>query len=491
MNIQASRVEKSFGNNKVLHSASINIKPGTVHAFMGENGAGKSTLMNIIIGDLTFDKGTILIDGCEVNPYETPNKKISFIRQELNLVSELTVYENMYLGKISSFVVNDKRLIKDASKILERLGLELDPTKKIKQLSIGEKQMVEIAKGLIDDCEVLIMDEPTAALTDKEITKLFEIINELKKHGVAIVYISHRMKEIFEISDTITVMRDGVFIEEFQTDSVSENQLINCMVGREIEFTNGNQRSDVGNLILEVDNLTSKDQQFKNISFKVHEGEIVGLAGLMGSKRTEIFEAIANVSQVDSGEVLYFGNPIQNTSIKSTIEKGIAFVTEDRKQSGLFLDFDIKTNIGIPNRNLVSSHGILKRDKEIKLAEYFGQKLDIKYDELSQKVSALSGGNQQKVVISKWLASMPKLLILDEPTRGIDINAKREIYKLIKEQAQNKMGIILVSSEMSETLLLADTIVTLNEGRQTNMIKNENLTEERLLDLMIGGSNEK
>lgn len=491
MKIQATNIEKSFGNNKVLHSASINIEPGTVHAFMGENGAGKSTLMNIIIGDLTFDGGKIMIDGEDVKPYQNPNKKISFIRQELNLVSELTVYENMYLGKMSGFVVNDNKLINEATNILKRLGLDLDPRKKVKELSIGEQQMVEIAKGLIDDCEVLIMDEPTAALTDKEIAKLFEIVNDLKNQGVAIVYISHRMKEIFEISDVITVMRDGVYIEQFKTSEVDEDQLINSMVGREIEFKQDQKTFEFGQTILEVENITSKENKFNDISFTVREGEIVALAGLMGAKRTEILEAIANVTKIDSGQILYFGQPIHNTNIRQTIDKGIAFITEDRKQTGLFLDFDIKTNIGIPNATHVSNHGVINRAKEEKLSEYFGKKLGIKYDNLNQKVSDLSGGNQQKVVISKWLASMPKLLILDEPTRGIDVNAKREIYKLIKEQAKNNMGIILVSSEMTETLLLADTIVTLNEGRQTNTLTNQDLTEERLLDLMIGGNNEK
>ncbi len=490
MKIQAYNIEKSFGSNKVLHSAAIDLKPGTVHALMGENGAGKSTLMNIIIGDLSFDNGNILIDDVDTKPYENRNKKISFIRQELNLVDDLMVYENMYLGKIDKFLVNDKLLISESKKILSKLGLDLDPTKKIKDLSIGEQQMVEISKGLIDDCEVLIMDEPTAALSEKEIIKLFKIINDLKSSGVSIVYISHRMKEIFEISDYITVMRDGEYIDEFKTNEVDEDKLISSMVGREIAFEKELEKKEFGSEILSVKNISSKVGGFKDINFKVREGEILALAGLMGAKRTEILESIANVNKIDSGKIVYFGEEIQNKNIKSTIQKGIAFVTEDRKQSGLLLDFDIKTNIGIPNEVHVSNRGILNKKKEEKLANYFGEKLNIKYDSLNQKVSDLSGGNQQKVVISKWLASMPKLLILDEPTRGIDINAKREIYKLIKEQANNKMGIILVSSEMSETLLLADTIVTLNEGKQTSTVKNLNLTEESLLDLMMGVKDE-
>ncbi|MFV0247126.1 MAG: sugar ABC transporter ATP-binding protein [Mycoplasmatales bacterium] len=491
MKVQIKNVEKSFGSNQVLFDASINIEAGEVHAFMGENGAGKSTLMNILKGDLTFDKGVIKIDDKEVIPYNNPDKRISFIRQELNLVKDLKIYENIFLGKMNdSFIVDDNKLINKANEIFNMLGLEIDPKRYVSSLSVGEQQMVEIAKGLVDDCELLIMDEPTAALTDKEIVKLFDIINNLKSKGVAIVYISHRMKEIFMISDKITVMRDGCFIKEYVNKDITEDMLISSMVGRDVDIVDKDINKKFGEVVLSVKNITSTQQGFKDINFEIREGEIVALAGLMGSKRTEILEAIFSVNKIDSGEILYFGEDIANSSIKNVINKGIALVTEDRKQTGLFLNFNVKTNIGIPNPVHVSENGVLNKNKEKKLSSYFVEKLNIKIDSLNQKVGSLSGGNQQKVVISKWLASMPKLLILDEPTRGIDINAKREIYKLIKEQAKNNIAVLMVSSEMSETLLLADNIIALNEGKQMNKVENVNITEEKLLDLMIGANNE-
>ncbi len=488
MKILAKNIEKSFGENKVLHNASINILPGQVHAFMGENGAGKSTLMNIIVGDLPFDSGEIYFNDKKINPNKEKIKKVSFIRQELNLVNELSIYDNIFLGRMEGFLVNDEDLIKKTKKVFELLNINIDPTRKVKTLSIGEQQLVEISKGLIEDCEVLIMDEPTAALTDKEIKELFKIIRKLTSKGVAIVYISHRMKEIFEISDVVTIMRDGTFIKEYVTKEVDEQEIINSMVGRDNVIKKEEFKSTKGDVVLKVNNITSEKLGYSNISFEAKEGEVLAIAGLMGSKRTEILETIFNLNKPDIGTIEFMGNNISGLSIKQTIDKGIAFVTEDRKNNGLHLDFTIEANIGMASPIQISKNGFLKQDKISNLSNYFIERLNIKCDTSKQIVGSLSGGNQQKVVIAKWLSTMPKLLILDEPTRGIDINAKHEIYALIEKLKSEKITILLVSSEMSETLLLADRIITLNEGKQTATVDNKDLTEELLLDLMIGGN---
>ncbi len=487
MKITASNIEKSFVANKVLENASITILPGKVHAFMGENGAGKSTLMNIIVGDLSFDRGTIYFDDEQVLPSKEKSSKVSFIRQELNLVNDLTIYDNVFLGKMGSGFVDDEQLINKTKDIFKKLNFEIDPCQKVASLSIGQQQLVEIAKGLVEDCEVLIMDEPTAALTDSEIEQLFKIIRKLIANNVAVVYISHRMKEIFEISDTITVMRDGNFIAEYETAKVSENELITSMVGREGILAEQSKRDLPGETILKVNDISNRQLGYSNISFDVKEGEVFAIAGLMGSKRTEILETIFNLHKPDSGTIQFLGNDISNLSIKQTIDKGIAFVTEDRKNNGLHLEFSIEQNIAMASASQISQSGFLKRDKQLQLSDYFTERLNIKCESGYQKVGALSGGNQQKVVIGKWLATMPKLLILDEPTRGIDINAKREIYNLIQKLKDDQIAILLVSSEMPETLMLADRIMTLNEGIQTSLIDNINLSEEQLLDWMIGG----
>lgn len=489
MKIIAKNIEKSFGTNKVLHDASIVIEPGQVHAFMGENGAGKSTLMNILVGDLTFDAGEIYFDGESVTPNQNPSKKVSFIRQELNLVNDLSIYDNVFLGRMGKGFVDDKKLIEKTNEIFKKLNIDLNPTRKVSTLSIGQQQLVEIAKGLVEDCEVLIMDEPTAALTDAEIEELFKIIRQLTSKSVAIVYISHRMKEIFEISDMITVMRDGTFIKEYETKHVTEDEIITSMVGRESIAEKSSGISEAGSTILRVEDITNKQLGYQNISFEVKEGEVFAIAGLMGAKRTEVLETIFNLHHPDSGSIKFFEENITNLSVKQTIDKGIAFVTEDRKNNGLHLDFSIEQNIGMASPLQISEKGFVKPEKMASLSKYFIERLNIKCDTAKQKVAALSGGNQQKVVIGKWLATMPKLLILDEPTRGIDINAKREIYALIKKLKSEKIAILLVSSEMPETLLLADRIMTLNEGKQTATVDNVDLTEELLLDYMIGGKN--
>lgn len=490
MKIIAKNIEKAFGTNKVLHNASIDIKPGQVHAFMGENGAGKSTLMNILVGDLTFDSGEIYFDGEKVIPNENPSKKVSFIRQELNLVNELSIYDNVFLGRMGKGFVDDKRLIEETKEVFKKLNIDIDPTQKVSTLSIGQQQLVEIAKGLVEDCEVLIMDEPTAALTDTEIEELFKIIRQLTEKGVAIVYISHRMKEIFDISDVITVMRDGSYIAEYVTKDTCEDEIITSMVGRESIAADKSEEVHVGDVILEVNNISNHKLGYKEVSFEVKEGEVFAIAGLMGAKRTEILETIFNLHNPDSGTIKFLGEDTTNLSIKQTIDKGIGFVTEDRKNNGLHLEFSIEENIGMASPLQISEKGFLKPEKRAKLADYFLERLNIKCDTSSQKVGSLSGGNQQKVVIGKWLATMPKLLILDEPTRGIDINAKREIYALIEKLKSEKIAILLVSSEMTETLLLADRITTLNEGIQRATVDNVDLTEEKLLDYMIGGKSD-
>jgi len=401
MQIVATNIEKKFGSNQVLFDANIEIIPGEIHALMGENGAGKSTLMNIISGTIGFDKGEITFDGIVVNPVLKPDSRISFIRQELNLISDMPIYENIFLGKMKGLFVDKQKYLKESKELFLKLGIDLDPMRNIKELSIAEQQLVEIAKGLQVRCEVLIMDEPTAALSDLEIKALFRIANNLKQQGVGIIYISHRMDEIFEISDKITVMRDGLYIDTFNTADIDEEALIASMVGRAVLKKNKVKKEQFGELILAVDNISNQQLGFNNINFEVHSGEIVSLCGLMGSKRTEVLETIFSLQKCQQGKILYFNQEIQNKNIRRCIDLGIGFITEDRKDSGLFLDYTIATNIGVVNPQIISQKGIINRQKEKELCEYFINKLNIKCKTYLDNVSSLSGGNQQKVVLAK------------------------------------------------------------------------------------------
>ncbi|WP_328591365.1 sugar ABC transporter ATP-binding protein [Brevibacillus migulae] len=495
MLLEMKEIDKSFPGVKVLQNVQFSLYAGELHALMGENGAGKSTLMKILNGIYTKDSGTIIVKG---KPEEITSTKvaeglgISIIHQELNLIPYLSVMENIFLGREFKHgktpFVNWKKMRSEAERYLKQLGMDLDPRTIVEELSVGQQQMVEIAKALSMQADILVLDEPTAALTDREIEKLFEVIAALKAKGVGMIYISHRMEEIFQISDRITVLRDGKYIGTRNTKETDMDELVRMMVGRDIndrfpkiEITPGEERLRVESMSL--------GQKLRDISFSVRSGEILGLAGLMGAGRTEVAKVLFGVTPATHGKILIDG---KETTIRKPIDAigaGIALVTEDRKHEGLILSLSIRENLSLPNLATLSVSGFMKRKKEAVLSEETIEKLHIRTPHAEQVVGALSGGNQQKVVIGKWLATKPKILILDEPTRGVDIGAKKEIYDLMNQLAKEGVAIIMISSELPEVLGMSDRIIVMHEGRVTAELSREEATQEKIMHAATGGEN--
>lgn len=493
MQIEMSGIMKSFGGNTVLNNAGFQLKSGEVHALMGENGAGKSTLMKILTGVYTKDGGTILVDGREVeykSAKEAENAGIVFIHQELNVLFDLTVEENMFLGKEikNKFgVCKTKEMRAKVKEILDRLGVQISPTERMDRLSVGQQQMIEIAKALMVDAKVLIMDEPTAALTQRETEVLFEVIQSLREKGVSIVYISHRMEEIFELCDRITILRDGVYIGTENIAEITMNDVVKMMIGREIGERYPVRDCKIGKTMFEVQNLTLENT-FENISFSVKEGEILGVSGLMGAGRTEIMNSIFGSLPYTSGKIMIDGKELKKISPSVAMKHGIGFITEDRKVEGLLLDKDIKTNIALANLSRISKHGILQKKKEKELVQNGIKELNIKCFDANHICEKLSGGNQQKVVFAKWVYTNPKLLILDEPTRGVDIGAKKEIYQIMNDLAKKGVAIIMVSSELPEILGMSDRVLVIHEGKVGGILKKEEASEEKIMTLATGGT---
>lgn len=493
MQIEMSGIMKSFGGNTVLNNAGFQLKSGEVHALMGENGAGKSTLMKILTGVYTKDGGTILVDGKEVeykSAKEAENAGIVFIHQELNVLFDLTVEENMFLGKEikNKFgVCKTKEMRAKVKEILDRLGVQISPTERMDRLSVGQQQMIEIAKALMVDAKVLIMDEPTAALTQRETEVLFEVIQSLREKGVSIVYISHRMEEIFELCDRITILRDGVYIGTENIAEITMNDVVKMMIGREIGERYPVRDCKIGKTMFEVQNLTLENT-FENISFSVKEGEILGVSGLMGAGRTEIMNSIFGSLPYTSGKIMIDGKELKKISPSVAMKHGIGFITEDRKVEGLLLDKDIKTNIALANLSRISKNGILKKKKEKELVQNGIKELNIKCFDANHICEKLSGGNQQKVVFAKWVYTNPKLLILDEPTRGVDIGAKKEIYQIMNDLAKKGVAIIMVSSELPEILGMSDRVLVIHEGKVGGILKKEEASEEKIMTLATGGT---
>ena len=485
--LDISNLSKSFSGVKVLHDVSLSIRKGEVHALMGENGAGKSTLMKILIGMLKADSGTIILDGESVvdkRILEIQKMGISMIHQELLVVPELTVAQNIYLGREKQIQnirwLNDNRLNESAGKLLNQLGLDIRPNAKMKFLSVAETQMVEIAKAVSNDAKVIIMDEPTSAISDKEVSSLFRIIADLKRNGVAIIYISHKMDEIFQIADTISVLRDGRLIGTNPASETNIQALITMMVGREITQLFPETESDIGDVILEVKDLCILNGP-QNISFQLRAGQILGIAGLMGAGRTEIARAIYGLDKITSGDIMLRGKSIQIGSVRNAIENGIAYVSEDRKALGFVPEMSVKENVTLSSL-AIHTTGIFVNEKSERTAvTQMVSKLRIKSDGIDQKLKNLSGGNQQKVVIAKILQSSPEIIMLDEPTRGVDIGAKFEIYKLIHELKTQGKAIILISSELPEILGMSDEIMVLAHGRQTAIFSGKEATEELIM----------
>ena len=492
MQIEMRGIDKAFGGNKVLRNAGLTINNGEIHALIGENGAGKSTLMKILTGVYTKDAGTVIVDGKEVsykNPKEAEEAGIVFIHQELNVLFDLTVEENMFMGKEITNrlgVCDTKAMRNEVNRVLDKLGVRINPNTRMDRLSIGQQQMIEIAKALMIDAKVIIMDEPTAALTQSETQILFQIIKNLKEKGVSIIYISHRMEEIFELSDRITVLRDGQYIATKRTIDTDMNDVVKMMIGREIGERYPERNSKIGTVIFEVKNLNCPGL-FKDISFQVHAGEVLGVSGLMGAGRTEIMKAIFGDMPNVTGKIFIDEEEVINKNPRQAMKNGIGFITEDRKLEGLMIEDSIMKNISIANLGKISKNGVIQNKLEKNLIKENIEELHIKCIGPSHECTNLSGGNQQKVVFAKWIDTDPKVLILDEPTRGVDIGAKKEIYNIINKLAATGVGIIMVSSELPEVLGMSDRIMVVREGKITGILPKEKANQENIMTLATGG----
>jgi len=487
--IHVNGLNKSFSGIKALDNIQFDLIKGEVHALMGENGAGKSTFMKILMGLLLPDSGTINFNGeliQNMDVHTMLQKGISMIHQEILMVPELTVAQNIFLGREIKlgYWVDEQQINQRSQEILNLIGLDLNVNTKAKNLSIAEMQLIEIAKAISNHAKVIIMDEPTSALSDKESEMLFKIIYDLKSKGVAIIYISHKLEEIFQIADRITVLRDGKFIATKNTKELNKNSLISLMVGREIENLFSSESRAQGNVILEVQGLTKKGK-FDDINFKVHAGEVLGIAGLMGAGRTEIARAIFGIDKIDKGEIILNGQKTEIRSPKDAIEKGIGYVSEDRKSLGFIPELSIIENISLSSLKNYSKGWFIQTKNEAKASSHMAGDLKIKAASLQQKVINLSGGNQQKVVIAKVLLASPSLIILDEPTRGIDIGAKHEIYKLINQLANNGLAVIIISSELTEILGMSDLILVLSKGKQTAILTKLEATQEKIMHYAV------
>ena len=493
MNIKMTGINKSFGSNQVLKDAGFELTDGEVHALMGENGAGKSTLMKILTGVYTRDAGTVLVDGEEVvyrSPQEAEKAGIVFIYQEINALFDLTVEENMFMGKeiTKKFGVCDKKAMREKAKeVMDKVGVSIPVDAIMSDLSVGQQQMIEICKALMVDAKVIIMDEPTAALTESETEGLFKVINSLRKKGVSIVYISHRMEEIFALCDRITILRDGQYIDTKAIKDLTMDDVVQMMIGREIGERFPKRDSKIGAEVLKVEGLTS-GKLFHDVSFSVNAGEVLGVAGLMGAGRTEIMQAIFGNLKKDSGKIYIDGEEVIIKNPRQAIKAGIGFVTEDRKTEGLLLEKSIAENIEIANLGKVSKKGVLKKEKQDEIVNQGIEEFRVKCFGPWHECNNLSGGNQQKVVLAKWVYTDPKILILDEPTRGVDIGAKKEIYDVINKMAAKGVAVIMVSSELPEVLGMSDRIMVIREGEVRGILDAADADQAKVMTLATGGS---
>ncbi len=484
--LKMKNISKYFPGVKALDNVSFSVERGAVHGLVGENGAGKSTLMKILSGAYTSDCGEIIVDGEEIKdatPALMIEKGVAVIYQELMLLSHRTVAENIYLGRYPKNrfgKIDYKKMNEDADAVLKKLELELDPTAYIKDLSVAKRQMVEIAKAMSRDAKIIVLDEPTATLGDAELEGLFRIVKSLSKNGITFIYISHRLKEIFDLCTSLTIMKDGQLVENGKVSDYDEEKLVNRMVGRDVTEIYPKRCVNYGDEILRVEGLKCKG--VNDVSFQVKHGEIFGIAGLAGAGRTEIIRAIIGADPIESGKIIYKGKEVNFKNVSEGIEAGIGIVPEERKTQGLLLKQDVQYNVNITSLDKVSNDfGKISLKQERQTAEKYVEMFHIRPGDPNLIVSAMSGGNQQKVVISKWLASECNLLLVDEPTRGVDVGAKQEIYSIINGLVEKGMAVIMVSSELPELLGMCDRIMVMNEGNQAAILNICDCTEEVLM----------
>lgn len=494
--VSMQEIKKSFGGVHALTNGRLELRKGEILGLIGENGAGKSTLMKILSGVYEADSGSITVDGKEVS-YKDPRSAlhdgICMIYQELNLVQKLSIADNIFIGRESrrGITLNKKKDKKRTSDLLKELELEIDPDVIVENLTVAKQQMVEIAKGISYNSKVLIMDEPTAALSISEIEELFHVIRGLRKKGISIIYISHRLEELFEITDRITVMRDGDFIHTFETAECSMNELIKCMVGREVNWDKKecSNVSEDAPILLEVQNISSN--MIKDTSFQLRKGEILGLGGLMGAGRTELARLIFGADWKKSGKIFKNGKEIKINTPHDAVKHGIGYISEDRKILGLAVDLSIADNIALANWEKFSFKGIVNYKEQEKQTRKAAEMVSVKMSSVLQTANNLSGGNQQKVVIAKWFMRNCDIMIFDEPTRGIDVGAKSEIYHLMNEMIAQGKSIIMISSEMQELLCMSDRILVMHEGKITGELDIAEADQEKVMELAVKNTNDQ
>lgn len=490
--IKMNNITKSFGTNEVLKDVSITINDGEIAALIGENGAGKSTLMNILGGVHYMDSGSIVIDGKKVEfrtPADSLNAGIAFIHQELNLINDLPIYENMFLGR----ELKDKRGRLDLARmeaetveIFQKINIDLDPRAMVRDLDASYKQIVEICRAIMMEASIIIMDEPTTSLTEPEIKRVFKMMETLKEHGVGIIFISHKLNEVMEICERYMVLRDGKLVAEGQVSDVTTDDLARFMVGHDVSTDKLTRAKNIGFEILRVENLTHPSA-FRNISFSLKEGEILGFTGLLGDGRSELFQAIFGADQIQSGRILLSGEEVKVQSTEQALNLGMGYLPRNRKENGIIKDMNILENASIVTWPLFATRGVIDHNKQRDLFLDQTDKLGIKYQRITDSITILSGGNQQKVVLAKWLAAHPKLLILDNPTQGVDVGAKEEIYDIILQLAEAGMAVVVLSSEAQEIIRICDRALVMYQGEIQGEVSGNTMTEHEIMKLATGG----
>ena len=485
--LEMKNITKAFPGVKALDDVTLKVRPGTVHSLMGENGAGKSTLMKCLFGIYALDQGEIILDNEKVNfsgPAEALRNHISMVHQELNQVLDRSVMENVWLGRfpMKRGLVNHKKMYDDTKKIFDEFEINVDPSVKTGKLQVAQRQMIEIAKAVSYDAKVIVMDEPTSSLTENEVEHLFKIINKLRSNGVSIIYISHKMEEILQISDEVTVMRDGKWVATEPKEELSTDSLIRMMVGRELKERYPQRNVTPGEVVLKVENLATLTPALKDVNFELRKGEILGIAGLVGAGRTEVLETLFGIREKGAGKIIYKGKEIQNRTPREAMEHGFAMLTEERRKDGIFQDLSVSFNTIIANLDIYRKNGFLNNKKIKKNVDEMIHKSHVTTPTDSTKIGNLSGGNQQKVILGRWLLTDPEILLLDEPTRGIDVGAKYEIYQLMNQLVQEDKSIIVVSSEMPELFGICDRIMVMSNGTQAGTFNAKEATQFEIME---------
>ncbi|NCF66423.1 MAG: ATP-binding cassette domain-containing protein [Chloroflexi bacterium] len=492
--LQMESISKSFPGVQALKHVTFDVQPGEIHALVGENGAGKSTLMKALTGAQPAEEGQITWQGQQVEintPSDAQNLGISMIHQELSLLPYRTVGQNIYLGREPKWhipgAIDWNTLYAQSDALLQRLNLDVDSRSEVQFLSIAQQQMVEVAKALSLDATLIAMDEPTSSLTERESEVLFDVMRVLKDQGVAIIFISHRLEEVFEISDRVTVLRDGRHIATEPTADLTHNQVVTLMVGRELEDMYHYSKTEQRDVILEAQNL-SDGKDLKDVSLALHGGEILGIAGLIGAGRTALAETLFGIRHNTEGRALLAGENVRIRSPKQAIKQGMGFVPEDRKLQGLFLNMAVRENVTMSSMDLVTNLGFVNFKKAKSIADEYVKKLDIRTPSVTQNVRNLSGGNQQKVIIARWLTLKPRVLMLDEPTRGVDVGAKAEIHALMRDLARQGVAVLMISSDLPEVLGVSDRILVMHEGRVTGEFDRDEATQDVIMHAATGGN---